>query len=756
MGAPGPNPPEPVPSHPRTPLWACEATFQKAFASANTGMCLVSTEGRLLEVNGRLCDIFGYGKSELEQMSVNDLALDDDRDLSPHYIHQALEGGDAGAVFEKRYRHRDGSIVHAVVSSSLVRDDQGQPLYFISLVQDISERKRQEAVLKLQRQQLGDANRFLAEARDALARDRARLAAILDALLDPHLLLEPVRDGEGGIVDVRCLEANAAACADSRRALEQLQGSSLRRLLPSVPPSAWLEPCRAVIETGRPLVLDDIADTHRHDGTERRLDIRVVKVGEALSVSWRDVTERWRAAQRLATSEQHYRLLAENSGEVVLLLSEEGRVRWVSPALRGALGWDPEDWIGQLGRDLLSHRGEDLQAGASGTQLRNGQTVLTRQQARARDGALHWLEIHLSPYRRSEATIDGVVAIFRTIDEEVAAERVLRLSEERHRLLAENARDVIWTMAPDGMITSVSQAVESLRGLTPEEAMAQPIEQIHPPASLAISRGYFSQLADDLQAGRPLPSFRGELEYFCRDGSTVWMDVMALPVLDEQGQFMELLGVSRDITERKRTALELQQAREAAETANRALQIANRKLGRLATTDGLTGLWNRRALDELVRREILRVDRYGDALSMVLFDIDHFKTVNDRFGHLAGDHVLVELGRRVKAQLRDCDGLGRWGGEEFLVLLPHSSGQEARQLAERLRRLVEAEPFEAVGSVTISAGVAQRRPRESAEDWFRRLDRVMYRAKERGRNRVELEPELAPESGACAPIASPL
>jgi diguanylate cyclase (GGDEF)-like protein/PAS domain S-box-containing protein len=326
-----------------------------------------------------------------------------------------------------------------------------------------------------------------------------------------------------------------------------------------------------------------------------------------------------------------------------------------------------------------------------------------------------------------------------------AAERERRLIEERHRLLAENARDVIWTMAADGTITSVSQAVESLRGLTPEEAMAQPIEQIHPPDSLAISLGFFIQLVEDLRAGRPPQSFRGELEYYCRDGSTVWMDVIALPVLDEQGAFLELLGVSRDITERKRTALELQQARADAEAANRALLAANRALERLATTDGLTGLWNRRELDERVRREIDRADRYGDVLSLVLFDIDHFKDVNDRFGHLAGDLVLVELGRRVAALLRSCDGVGRWGGEEFLVLLPRCTAGQAHQMAERLRRRVEAEPFGVVGRVTISSGVVQRRPLESAEAWFHRLDQVLYRAKELGRNRVELEPEPGAE-----------
>ena len=436
--------------------------------------------------------------------------------------------------------------------------------------------------------------------------------------------------------------------------------------------------------------------------------------------------------------EQHYRLLAENSGDVVLWLSEDGRIRWVSPSLTAALGWAPAEWIGRLASDVLGQVGEGLGSGDTRERLRQGQTVLLRDQARGRDGGLHWVEIHASPFRRADGQREGVVASLRTIDAQVAAERELRLSEERHRLLADNAMDVIWTMAPDGRITYVSPVVERLRGLTPAEAMVQPLDEIHPPASAAISRGYFIQLFAGLQAGQPPRSFRGELEYFCMDGSTLWMDVIALPLLDDQGQFVELLGVSRDITERKRTALELQRARDAAEAANRALQAANRELAWLATTDPLTGLWNRRQLDERLRQEIERADRYGHPLALVLFDIDHFKGINDRFGHASGDRVLAELSRRVRGHLRTSDGLGRWGGEEFLVLLPECSGEQASDLAEKLRQLVSATPFEEVGTVTASFGVAQRSLGETADAWFGRVDRALYRAKQRGRNRVEL------------------
>jgi hypothetical protein len=156
--------------------------------------------------------------------------------------------------------------------------------------------------------------------------------------------------------------------------------------------------------------------------------------------------------------------------------------------------------------------------------------------------------------------------------------------------------------------------------------MVQPIEQIHPPDSLAISLGYFTQLVDDLRAGRPAQSFRGELEYYCRDGSTIWTEVMALPTFDSQGQFQKLLGVSRSISERK--------------YYEQQLTAVNQQLQVLATTDGLTGIWNRRHLETTIQQAMGHSDRYGEALSLILCDVDYFKDINDHFGHPVGDQVL--------------------------------------------------------------------------------------------------------------------
>ena len=137
----------------------------------------------------------------------------------------------------------------------------------------------------------------------------------------------------------------------------------------------------------------------------------------------------------------------------------------------------------------------------------------------------------------------------------------LRVSEERHRLLAEQANDVIWTMGLDGSITYVSPAVERMRGITQAEAMSQTLDQIHPPESQAVSLAYFTRLYEEMAAGRAPEEFRGELEYYRKDGSTVWTEVQVIPHIAPDGQVVEILGVTRDISDRKRHEEELRQAR---------------------------------------------------------------------------------------------------------------------------------------------------------------------------------------------------
>jgi diguanylate cyclase (GGDEF)-like protein/PAS domain S-box-containing protein len=439
-----------------------------------------------------------------------------------------------------------------------------------------------------------------------------------------------------------------------------------------------------------------------------------------------DITELRRTSADLEASELQFRLLAENSGEVIFLLSAEGIIRWVSPSLTPTLGWQPEEWIGRSGTDFLVHRGQTDQYRRNLRDLQQGRPlVIARDQVLARDGSIHWVETAASLFVNGAGAADGTVARLRLVDDQVEAETKLRQSEERYRLLAENARDVIWTIAAAGEISYVSPSVEWLRGLSPEQAMAQSLEEIHPAESRHLVQAYLQQVGRDCQQGHKPQPFRGELEYFCADGSTVWCDVLALPVRNDDGSLRYLLGTSRDITERKRYEQEL--------------DFTNQQLNTLANTDSLTGVWNRHQLQLMIQQLIGTSASSGMPLAMILCDIDHFKQVNDRYGHSRGDQVLVEFCQRVQRCLRGSDRLGRWGGEEFLILVPQGTASGAATLAEKLRAAIAEQPFEPVGQVTASFGVAQRRPEETFTTWFQRLDNLLYSAKGAGRDLVMVE-----------------
>ena len=172
---------------------------------------------------------------------------------------------------------------------------------------------------------------------------------------------------------------------------------------------------------------------------------------------------------------------------------------------------------------------------------------------------------------------------------------------------------------------------------------------------------------------------------------------------------------------------------------NRLLEYTDRLIRdkeTLASMDTLTGIMNRRAFMKYAEREITRATRYGHNLSLVFLDIDHFKQVNDTYGHATGDEVIKTFVDTVKARIRDSDLLSRWGGEEFIIMTPETGINGVKNFAESIRAGIAATEFPGVGHVTCSLGVAQWKPGETFEAFSSRADMALYEAKKTGRNRV--------------------
>lgn len=351
---------------------------------------------------------------------------------------------------------------------------------------------------------------------------------------------------------------------------------------------------------------------------------------------------------------------------------------------------------------------------------------------RRKDGEALWVHVTVTLVRDDQGEPAYMISQAQDISERKKVEAALRASEAKFRLLAETSTDMISRLDPDGNYLYVSPACRLLLGYEPREMIGRnAYDFFHPDDAERVSQRH--EVVTQAHS-------HATVAYRIRkkDGEYTWFETTSHPVHDQQtGSLLEIHAASRDIAARKK-------AEERIIDQARQLREANTKLSALATTDPLTGLHNRRSFEARLTHELRRSQRNGSPVSLVLLDVDHFKTYNDTFGHPAGDRVLKGLAALLIEQSRETDLVCRFGGEEFAILLPDTPAEGAMTLAERYRQSVEKEGF-AHRDITVSLGVAthvtRRRQRgaidERCAELIAEADRALYEAKSKGRNRVE-------------------
>ena len=272
----------------------------------------------------------------------------------------------------------------------------------------------------------------------------------------------------------------------------------------------------------------------------------------------REISARKAAEEQARASEQRLRSYVAHATDIVYTLGLDGRFQYISPNCKEKLGLEPAEIVGRSFTELL-HPDDVDACTAFFERFLSGQTDADSIEYRARhtDGGWRWNISHMSPLNDDEGRLLGVIGVGHDIARRKEAELALRQSEERYRLLAENANDVIWTMALDGTVTYISPSIERVRGFTAEEAMRQTLEETLTPRSQADSIDYVVKLHLAIAEGAIPAPYRGEMEYLRRDGSIFHADVQAVPVMGADGQVKEILGVSRDLTERKKHEAEI-------------------------------------------------------------------------------------------------------------------------------------------------------------------------------------------------------
>jgi diguanylate cyclase (GGDEF)-like protein len=308
------------------------------------------------------------------------------------------------------------------------------------------------------------------------------------------------------------------------------------------------------------------------------------------------------------------------------------------------------------------------------------------------------------------------------------------LSPVARSLVVEELRDVVLVLDRKGRIVDLNRAAGERLGL-----------RRYGPLPPELGAYWFGHPAPDSAPTRPV--VREQLTLADAEGEERIFE-LSMVRLREGADAGRTLLTLRDVTEAQRLARELQARTGELSAANAELAKVNARLERMANTDPLTGLANRRRFMERLAEEVERSDRYGRPLSLLCLDLDDFKKVNDTWGHPFGDEVLRRAGLILQDLGRDTDLPARVGGEEFAVLLPETEVRGAVSLAERIRRRVKEERLVADGGiafgVTVSVGVASLGARvRDGDDLLQAGDRALYRAKEGGRDRVSLVEEGA-------------
>ena len=437
------------------------------------------------------------------------------------------------------------------------------------------------------------------------------------------------------------------------------------------------------------------------------------------------------AAEDSREREQHalFARLAESMPGVMyqLEVQEHGRhFRYVSPTVQELFEVSAEAVYANA--DVLWDQVVELHRGTSLGALAQPAADAPREldfRVRTPSGVEKWIHSVARPHRDASGA-QSWIGVLSDITARRKAEARLEASEETYRTLFETVAQGVVYQDLDGRITAANPSALRILGLSLDQLQGRSSidprwRSIREDGSDFPGHEHPAMVA--LRTGAPV---RDVLMGILRpDGTRVWILVNAMPI-ERDGQLSQVYASFEDITER----VEL-----------------SRELRRQATTDFTTGIANRRSFMERLEQELERVRRHPKIASAVAsLDIDHFKLVNDTFGHSAGDAVLQHFAAVLEREVRGSDFVARTGGEEFSILLPETTPEQALSLAERLRRAVAAQPASHHGrelSITVSIGVARIEPADASTDEpLARADLAMYEAKRAGRDAVRFAPRL--------------
>lgn len=702
--------------------------------AANDSIIAYDLSGRIIYANSATCNERGYSRTEILQKYIWDLIPQEHIDLDGDYFKTIANSHEV--VIETTHVRKDGSVFVADGKSSLV-EIEGEK-FVVAVYRDITHRQEIEHALKVNEQ---------------------RYEALFEFNPDPAYLIDS---------DRRFIRVNKAVCRMTGYTREELIGKSYDMIID-------------------PLYISE--DHHRFSvilsgqSMEREVEI-ISKNGEKYKLKLNntaiesenkivgvygvaeDITESKRMELALKESEEKYRTLVENSNDIIFSIDMKGIVTYVSPAITRQSKFKAEDILGKPFMDLvhpddlhviMPSMNEVLVGKANSWEFRisNGKSyrfVRTYSRPIHKDGVVTGLTGVLIDMTERKAQEE---ALMKTYEQQAVWIKDLEQRNREITLMAEMGEQLQTCISTDEIY---KLAVQYLGKLLPDES------------------GILFMLNEDIAIYESVASWRGPLCsdlifapddcWALRRGRTHIVDCAATPIicrhvshaqprcymevpLMAQGKAIGLLYIQGDQhltvnNGRKENYFTEQNQIVAGNVARQlAMAIANMKLQDAlryqATRDPLTGLFNRRYMEQALEKELHMANRHQSTFGVMIIDLDHFKNFNDIFGHDAGDAVLRDIALFLQKNVRVEDIVCRYGGEEFFIILPHASLEISRNRAEMLRQGVQniymQQNGHGLGPVTISLGVAiYPEHGTTAHDLARIADLALYHAKQSGRN----------------------
>ncbi|MRR08727.1 PAS domain S-box protein [bacterium] len=681
-------------------LRASEERLTLALEGAALGLWDWDIPSGRVEFNERWGRMLGYAPDEIEPRveTWQHLVHPDDWPVILGALEPHLAGTTPSYRVEHRLQHKDGHWIWVLDAGRVTeRNAKGEARRAVGIHLDITAAKVAEAHLKEREQHL-----------------RTLISSMNDVVF--------VVDTAG-----RFSEFHWPAAADYETPeSSDYVGRDYAEVFPAAASLAIGDAIAHLMSDGRPCTKEIILNV---DGQSRDFSATLSALSDGsewpkgfLCVA-RDITDQRETRKRLRL--QGSALEAAANG--IVITDADAVIEWANPAFCALTGWSIDECIGHKPKELVKS-GLQSQAfyDAMWKVILAGETWHGEVVNRKKNGELYHEELTITPVRNDEGKVSHFIAIKQDITRRKAEEAAARAAQRdiqrllaRNELLLNSAGDGIYGTDIHGICTFINPAALKMLGYAMEEVLGRDQHQLfhhrqadgspYPHADCPIHKTLLDGVPRDVE------------DVFVRKDDQLFpVHIMVTPMV-EDGQRVGVEVVFRDIAKRKAMEAELL---------------------RLATTDPLTNVANRRRFMEQLEMELARVRRFGKPATFLMLDIDHFKDVNDGYGHAVGDAVLKHFSALAQERLRRIDLFGRLGGEEFGVLLPGTEMAGAHEFAERLRHQVAETPcMTDKGPVkyTVSIGIADFDPKDPDPDQIlARADVALYRAKEGGRNRVEM------------------